>query len=108
MTDREIDERPQVIPVRAPRIAGNVAEEESRPRSLLNGAIEYSDLRDVDKLADTVRVNLGPKGRNVIVDKKFGAPTITSDEVTTAREVEFNDPFENRAPRTSPSSQEDR
>ena len=49
----------------------------------------------VDKLADTVKVTLGPKGRNVVLDKKFGAPTITNDGVTIAREVELDDPFEN-------------
>ncbi|MHB8594226.1 MAG: TCP-1/cpn60 chaperonin family protein, partial [Acidimicrobiales bacterium] len=49
----------------------------------------------VDKLADTVKVTLGPKGRNVVIDKKFGAPTITNDGVTIAREVELEDGFEN-------------
>src|SRR5579864_5641926 len=49
----------------------------------------------VDKLANTVKVTLGPKGRNVVIDKKFGAPTITNDGVTIAREVELEDPFEN-------------
>jgi chaperonin GroEL len=49
----------------------------------------------VNKLADAVKVTLGPKGRNVVIDKKFGAPTITNDGVTIAREVELEDPFEN-------------
>ena len=49
----------------------------------------------VDKLADAVKVTLGPKGRNVVLDKKFGAPTITNDGVTIAREIELEDPFEN-------------
>jgi chaperonin GroEL len=49
----------------------------------------------VNKLADTVKVTLGPKGRNVVIDKKFGAPTITNDGVTIAREIELEDPFEN-------------
>src|SRR5580658_9010812 len=49
----------------------------------------------VNKLADTVKVTLGPKGRNVVLDKKFGAPTITNDGVTIAREVELDDAFEN-------------
>jgi chaperonin GroEL len=49
----------------------------------------------VDKLANTVKVTLGPRGRNVVIDKKFGAPTITNDGVTIAREVELEDPFEN-------------
>src|ERR1700709_2463830 len=51
--------------------------------------------RGVDKLADTVKVTLGPRGRNVVIDKKFGAPTITNDGVTIAREVELEDVFEN-------------
>jgi chaperonin GroEL len=49
----------------------------------------------VNKLADAVKVTLGPKGRNVVLEKKFGAPTITNDGVTIAREVELEDPFEN-------------
>ena len=51
--------------------------------------------RGVDGLADAVKVTLGPKGRNVVLDKKFGAPTITNDGVTIAREVELDEPFEN-------------
>ncbi|WP_225836033.1 chaperonin GroEL [Streptomyces sp. NK08204] len=51
--------------------------------------------RGVNKLADTVKVTIGPKGRNVVIDKKFGAPTITNDGVTIAREVEIDDPYEN-------------
>ena len=49
----------------------------------------------VDKLADTVKVTLGPKGRNVVLDKKFGAPLITNDGVSIAREIELEDPYEN-------------
>lgn len=49
----------------------------------------------IDQLADTVKVTLGPKGRNVVLDKKFGAPLITNDGVTIAKEVELDDPFEN-------------
>ncbi|MFA5026565.1 MAG: TCP-1/cpn60 chaperonin family protein, partial [Candidatus Methylomirabilota bacterium] len=52
-------------------------------------------LRGVDKLANAVKATLGPKGRNVVLDKKFGAPTITKDGVTVAKEVELEDPFEN-------------
>ncbi len=51
--------------------------------------------RGVDKLANAVKATLGPKGRNVVLDKKFGAPTITKDGVTVAKEVELEDPFEN-------------
>jgi chaperonin GroEL len=52
-------------------------------------------LRGVDKLADAVKVTLGPKGRNVVLDKKFGAPTITKDGVSVAKEIELDDPYEN-------------
>jgi chaperonin GroEL len=51
--------------------------------------------RGVDALADTVKVTLGPRGRNVVIDKKYGAPTITNDGVTIAREIELTDRFEN-------------
>jgi chaperonin GroEL len=51
--------------------------------------------RGVDALADAVKVTLGPKGRNVVIDKKWGAPTITNDGVTIAKEVELTDPYEN-------------
>src|ERR687895_439512 len=51
--------------------------------------------RSVDILADAVKVTLGPKGRYVVLDKKFGAPTITNDGVTIAKEIEVEDPFEN-------------
>ena len=49
----------------------------------------------VDKLANTVKVTLGPKGRNVVLEKKWGAPTITNDGVTIAKEIELEDPWEN-------------
>ena len=52
--------------------------------------------RGVNTLADAVKVTLGPKGRYVVLDKKFGAPTITNDGVTIAREIEVEDPFENQ------------
>src|SRR5579872_3931114 len=51
--------------------------------------------RGVDQLADAVKVTLGPKGRNVVIDKKFGAPNITKDGVTVAKEIELDDPIEN-------------
>ena len=51
--------------------------------------------RGVNQLADTVKITLGPKGRNVVLDKKFGAPLITNDAVTIAKEIELEDPFEN-------------
>ena len=49
----------------------------------------------IDALADAVKITLGPKGRNVVLDKKFGAPTITNDGVTIAKEIELEDPFPN-------------
>ena len=59
---------------------------EDARKSLLSG---------VNKIADTVKVTLGPKGRNVVLDKKFGSPLITNDGVTIAKEIELDDPFEN-------------
>src|SRR6267142_17528 len=52
-------------------------------------------LRGVNQLADAVKVTLGPKGRNVVLDKKFGSPTITKDGVTVAKEIDLKDPLEN-------------
>ncbi|MBQ3868066.1 MAG: chaperonin GroEL, partial [Clostridia bacterium] len=52
-------------------------------------------VKGVDQLADTVKITLGPKGRNVVLDKKYGAPLITNDGVTIAKEIELEDPFEN-------------
>ena len=49
----------------------------------------------VDKLARAVKVTLGPKGRNVVIDRKFGAPTVTKDGVSVAKEIELSDPIEN-------------
>ena len=51
--------------------------------------------RGVDKMADAVKVTLGPRGRYALLDKKFGAPTITNDGVTIARDIELEDPYEN-------------
>jgi chaperonin GroEL len=68
----------------------------------------------VNRLAGAVRVTLGPKGRNVVVDKKWGAPTITNDGVTIAKEIELEDPWENMGaqlvkevarPTTSPATE---
>src|SRR5690606_26400216 len=52
-------------------------------------------LRGVNQLSDAVKVTLGPKGRNVVLEKKFGGPTITKDGVTVAKEIELKDPLEN-------------
>ena len=51
--------------------------------------------RGIDQLADTVKVTIGPKGRNVVLDKKYGAPLITNDGVTIAKEIELDDAYEN-------------
>ena len=59
-----------------------------------DAAARQSLERGVDKLADTVKVSLGPKGRNVVIDKSWGSPTITNDGVTIAREIELEDPYE--------------
>ena len=67
-------------------VAKQLLFDEAARRSLKNG---------VDALADAVKVTLGPRGRNVVLDKKFGAPSITKDGVTVAREIELEDPFEN-------------
>ena len=56
-------------------------------------------LRGVNQLADAVKITLGPKGRNVVLDKKFGSPTITKDGVTVAKEIELKDSLENMARR---------
>src|SRR6476469_3900222 len=60
-----------------------------------NASARRSLERGVDALADAVKVTLGPKGRNVVISKSWGAPTITNDGVTIAREVELDDPYEN-------------
>ncbi|MBT4093695.1 MAG: chaperonin GroEL, partial [Nitrospinaceae bacterium] len=52
--------------------------------------------RGIDQLADAVKVTLGPKGRNVVIDRKFGSPTSTKDGVTVAKEIELEDAFENK------------
>ena len=62
----------------------------------------------VDTLADAVKTTLGPKGRNVALDKKWGAPTITHDGVTVAKEIELQEPFQNMGARSSGSCNEDR
>jgi len=67
-------------------VAKQLIFDETARRSLKKG---------VDRLAEAVKVTLGPKGRNVVLDKKFGAPTITNDGVTIAREIELDEPFEN-------------
>jgi len=66
------------------------------PKQLIFEAEAREKLRvGVDKLANAVRITLGPKGRNVVLDKKFGSPTVTNDGVTIAKEIELEDPYEN-------------
>src|SRR5687768_5606472 len=62
---------------------------------LFNTDARAKMLRGVDALANAVKVTLGPKGRNVVIDKKFGSPSITKDGVTVAKEIELKDPVEN-------------
>jgi chaperonin GroEL len=62
---------------------------------LFDAAARDALQRGVDKLANTVKVTLGPKGRNVVLDKKFGSPTVTNDGVTIAKEIELDNPYEN-------------
>jgi chaperonin GroEL len=62
---------------------------------LFDEEARHSLKRGIDALADAVKITLGPKGRNVVLDKKFGAPTITNDGVTIAKDIELEDPFEN-------------
>src|SRR3982750_2944223 len=62
---------------------------------IYSGDARAAILRGVNKLADAVKVTLGPKGRNVVIEKKFGSPTITKDGVTVAKEIELADPLEN-------------
>src|SRR5919205_3321784 len=62
---------------------------------LYSEAARASILKGVNQLADAVKATLGPKGRNAILDKKFGAPTITKDGVTVAKEIELKNPYEN-------------
>src|SRR6202167_3898920 len=62
---------------------------------LFDEAARQKVLRGVEQLARAVKVTLGPKGRNVLIDKKFGSPTVTKDGVTVAKEIELKDPYEN-------------
>jgi len=62
---------------------------------LFDEAARHALLRGVEKLAKTVKATLGPAGRNVILDRKFGSPTITKDGVTVAKEIELECPYEN-------------
>src|SRR5690242_16790449 len=62
---------------------------------MFNEEARRSILKGVEQLARAVKVTLGPKGRNVVLDKKFGSPTVTKDGVTVAKEIELSDPYEN-------------
>src|SRR4026209_1287885 len=62
---------------------------------IYSGDARAAILRGVNQLADAVKITLGPKGRNVVIDKKFGSPTITKDGVTVAKEIELKDELEN-------------
>src|SRR5579872_3632967 len=83
------------------RSARPVSSKPNQEEIYMSKQIIYSDhsrqaiLRGVNQLADAVKVTLGPKGRNVVLEKKFGGPTITKDGVTVAKEIELKDPLEN-------------
>jgi chaperonin GroEL len=62
---------------------------------LFDEAARQKVLRGVELLSRAVKVTLGPKGRNVVIDKKFGSPLVTKDGVTVAKEIELSDPYEN-------------
>jgi len=66
---------------------------------IFNEEARRSLKRGVDIVADAVKTTLGPRGRNVAIDKKFGSPTVTHDGVTVAKEIELKDPFENMGAR---------
>src|SRR5262245_48775403 len=88
-------------PPRRPRRPANQIKSEYRGKTSMAKQIIYSEhsrqaiLRGVNQLADAVKVTLGPKGRNVVLEKKFGGPNITKDGVTVAKEIELKDPLEN-------------
>src|SRR6478752_4495380 len=66
------------------------------PKQIVYGEhSRHAVLRGINQLADAVKVTLGPRGRNVVIDKKFGSPTITKDGVTVAKEIDLQDPLEN-------------
>src|SRR5688572_32369717 len=77
------------------------------PKQLLySEAARAAILKGVNQLADAVKATLGPKGRNAILDKKFGAPTITKDGVTVAKEIELKNPYENMGARSEEHTSE--
>jgi chaperonin GroEL len=77
------------------KIIGNLGGVNMAKTILFNEEARRAMQKGVDQLANTVKVTLGPKGRNVVLDKKFGSPLITNDGVTIAREIELEDPYEN-------------
>src|SRR5881396_3203634 len=77
------------------RSRGNRRNANMAKQLLFNEAARHALKNGVDALADAVKITLGPKGRNVVLEKKFGSPTITNDGVTIAKDIELDDPFEN-------------
>src|SRR5712671_8116631 len=83
-------------PLRAESREPNATGEQKMAKQIVYGEqSRQAILRGVNQLADAVKVTLGPKGRNVVLDKKFGSPTITKDGVTVAKEIDLKDPLEN-------------
>src|SRR5215470_2735682 len=79
------------------KASGELREKNSMPAKQILYSVEARSaiMRGVDQLAEAVKATLGPKGRNVVLDKKFGSPVSTKDGVTVAKEIELKDPFEN-------------
>ena len=81
---------------RTPQLNLSANKELTVPKQLMfDDAARAKLLKGVDKLADAVAVTMGPTGRNVIINKSFGGPTVTKDGVTVSKEIELEDPFEN-------------
>src|SRR5947207_862085 len=80
------------LPCRSPGKTGGT---DVAKQLLFDEAARHALKNGVDALADAVKITLGPKGRNVVLEKKFGSPTITNDGVTIAKDIELEDPFEN-------------
>src|SRR5689334_25357795 len=105
-SSKVVPSRPHLFPAEPPRFSGRKAANHgdngaSQETDIMAKQITYGDqsrqaiLRGVNQLADAVKVTLGPKGRNVIIDKQFGSPTITKDGVTVAKEIDLKNALEN-------------
>ena len=75
----------------------------SAKQLIFDETARHKILRGIELLARAVKVTLGPKGRNVVIDRKFGSPTVTKDGVTVAKEIDLPDPYENMGAQMGPS-----